>query len=299
MGFARAADVPVVLIGDIDRGGVIAQPRRHQGGARPRGRRAGARLPRQQVPRRPRPVRRRHGARSRTRPAGSRSASSRSLPTRGCLPAEDALALDAAAPREAATDASASPCRSCRTSPISTISIRCEAEPAVDLVRVRPGAALPGDADLVILPGLEGHHRRPRGVPRAGLDIDLCARIVRRGGTRARPVRRLPDARPQHRRSRRASRGPPATAAGLGLLDVETMLSGDKRLVSAARRQRCGAPLFRLRNAYGRHDGRRLRAPVRPPCRRLARRRNVGRRPRDRHLYPRPVRRRPAALRLA
>jgi adenosylcobyric acid synthase len=25
MGFARAADVPVVLVGDIDRGGVIAQ----------------------------------------------------------------------------------------------------------------------------------------------------------------------------------------------------------------------------------------------------------------------------------
>ncbi len=28
-----------------------------------------------------------------------------------------------------------------------------EAEPAVDLMLVRPGAALPGDADLVILPG--------------------------------------------------------------------------------------------------------------------------------------------------
>ena len=36
MGFARAADVPVVLIGDIDRGGVIAQHRRHQGRARRR-----------------------------------------------------------------------------------------------------------------------------------------------------------------------------------------------------------------------------------------------------------------------
>ena len=36
MGFARAADAPVVLIGDIDRGGVIAQPVRHRGGDRSR-----------------------------------------------------------------------------------------------------------------------------------------------------------------------------------------------------------------------------------------------------------------------
>ena len=28
-----------------------------------------------------------------------------------------------------------------------------QAEPTVDLVRVHPGTALPGDADLVILPG--------------------------------------------------------------------------------------------------------------------------------------------------
>ena len=51
MGFARAADTPVVLIGDIDRGGVIAQIVGTQGRARARGRRDGRRLPDQQVSR--------------------------------------------------------------------------------------------------------------------------------------------------------------------------------------------------------------------------------------------------------
>ena len=53
MGFARAADVPVVLVGDIDRGGVIAQPRRHQAVIDPERCRDDRGLHHQQVPRRP------------------------------------------------------------------------------------------------------------------------------------------------------------------------------------------------------------------------------------------------------
>ena len=57
MGFARAAECPVVLVGDIDRGGVFAQILGTQGGARARGRRDDRGLHRQQVPRRREPVR--------------------------------------------------------------------------------------------------------------------------------------------------------------------------------------------------------------------------------------------------
>ena len=60
MGFARAAQCPVVLVGDIDRGGIFAQILGTQGGARARRRRHDRRLHRQQVPWRREPVRRRH-----------------------------------------------------------------------------------------------------------------------------------------------------------------------------------------------------------------------------------------------
>ena len=53
MGFARATDVPVVLIGDIDRGGVIASLVGTKAVARCPTTRADRRLHRQQIPRRP------------------------------------------------------------------------------------------------------------------------------------------------------------------------------------------------------------------------------------------------------
>ena len=56
-----------------------------------------------------------------------------------------------------------------------------DAEPAVDLVRVRPGAALPGDADLVILPGSKATIADLAALRAAGFDIDIAAHL-RRGG---------------------------------------------------------------------------------------------------------------------
>ena len=181
MGFARAADVPVVLIGDIDRGGVIASlvgtkavldaddaalidgflvnkfrgdPALFASGmdADRRGNRLAAA--------RPDPVLspRRGGCRRKMR---WRSTAPR--PAQGIAP-------------------SRSPCRSCRISPISTISIRSTPSRSVDLVRVRPGQALPGDADLVILPGSKATIADLAALRDAGFDIDIAAH-VRRGGT--------------------------------------------------------------------------------------------------------------------
>ena len=52
MGFARAADIPVILIGDIDRGGVIAQIVGTKAVIDPARFRVDRRLSRQQIPRR-------------------------------------------------------------------------------------------------------------------------------------------------------------------------------------------------------------------------------------------------------
>ena len=90
----------------------------------------------------------------------------------GELPAEDALGLSDA--RKPAANAR-SPVSRCRGSPISTISIRCELEPGVDLVMVRPGEAIPGDAALVIMPGSKSTRGDLAFLRAQGWDIDLLA----------------------------------------------------------------------------------------------------------------------------
>ncbi len=103
-----------------------------------------------------------------------------------------------------------------------------DAEPAVDLVRVRPGTALPGDADLILLPGSKATIAGLEALRAAGFDIDIAAHR-RRGGT----VLGLCGGYQMLGRTvadPAGIEGPPGTIAGLGLLDVETVLSGEKRL---------------------------------------------------------------------
>jgi adenosylcobyric acid synthase len=111
------------------------------------------------------------------------------------------------------------------------------AEPAVTLEIVPPGRALPGDADLVILPGSKSTIGDLRYLRAQGWDIDIQAHH-RRGGH----VLGLcggyqmlgqtiddPD----------GVDGPPGKVAGLGLLDVHTVMAGHKRvtLTDATTRQ--------------------------------------------------------------
>jgi adenosylcobyric acid synthase len=101
--------------------------------------------------------------------------------------------------------------------------------PDVDLVFVRPGEPLPGDAALVILPGSKATLADLAALREAGWDVDLAAHVRRGGhvlgicGGYQMLGRTVAD--PQ------GIEGPPAKVGGLGLLDVETVLEGDKVLV--------------------------------------------------------------------
>jgi adenosylcobyric acid synthase len=96
------------------------------------------------------------------------------------------------------------------------------------LVFVRPGTPLPADAALVILPGSKATLADLAALRREGWDIDLLAHHRRGGrvlgicGGYQMLGRTIAD--PDGRE------GPPEAAAGLGLLDIGTVLGDRKRL---------------------------------------------------------------------
>jgi adenosylcobyric acid synthase len=226
MGFARAADVPVVLIGDIDRGGVIASLVGTKAVLAPED----AALICGFI------VNKFRGDATLFAGGMQLIAQATGWDALGLvphfadarlLPAEDALALD----------------RRPTAKPQARVRIAVpvlphianfddfdplDAEPHVDLLRVRPGAALPGDADVIVLPGSKATIADLAALRAAGFDIDITAHW-RRGGTilglcggfqmLGRTVAD-PD----------GIEGPPAAVDGLGLLDVATTLSAEKRL---------------------------------------------------------------------
>ena len=104
-------------------------------------------------------------------------------------------------------------------------------EPGVDLVFVEPGEALPV-ADLVILPGSKATIADLAFVRAQRWDIDLAAH-VRRGG------RVLGLCAGYQMLGKRVAdpdgvEGPPGAVEGLGLLDVETIMTGEKTLRAIA-----------------------------------------------------------------
>ncbi|HEX3503001.1 MAG TPA: cobyric acid synthase [Xanthobacteraceae bacterium] len=240
MGFAQAAGVPVILIGDIDRGGVIASlvgtkaviapedaalicgfivnkfrgdPELFDAGmeriAQLTGWEALGLIP--------------HFADARL------------------LPAEDALALEQMRPRK--------PGAKLRIAVPVLPHIAnfddfdpFDAEPAVDLIRVRTGRPLPGDADLIVLPGSKATIADLKALREAGFDIDIAAHH-RRGGTvlglcGGYQILGQSVADPD------GIEGPPGKVEGLGLLDVETTLSEAKRLEPVRGTTGGGVPFF-------------------------------------------------------
>ena len=239
MGFARAADVPVVVVGDIDRGGVIASLVGTKAVIDP----ADAAMVAGFVVNRFRgdPALFADGmaliaARTGWTPLGLVPF----LPEAARLPAEDALALDHALPRRPGA-------RLRIAVPVLPHIANFDdldplvAEPAVEVLRVRPGEALPGDAGLVILPGSKSTIADLAALRAAGFDVDIAAHL-RRGGQ----VLGLCGGYQMLGRSIADPAGVEGAAgqvAGLGLLDVETVLGGDKRLVPVAGVSADGAPL--------------------------------------------------------
>ena len=97
---------------------------------------------------------------------------------------------------------------------------------------VRPGQLLPRDAVLVILPGSKATLADLAFLRREGWDIDILAH--RRHGGHILGLCGGYQMLGRHITDPDGSEGAPGAAPGLGLLDVETVLGGDKRLAEAA-----------------------------------------------------------------
>jgi adenosylcobyric acid synthase len=236
MGFALAAEVPVVLVGDIERGGVIASligtyallsesERALIKGAIVNKFRGDVRLFDGALP---------------------VIAEGLAAPCLGVvpyfsparlLPAEDAVGLDSASVALAAEGGRSIRIAVPRLPRIANFDDLdpLRAEPDVDLVIVEPGRALPGDADLVLIPGSKATRADLAHLRDQGWDIDIAAHL-RRGGsllglcggyqmlgqTIADPA---------------GIEGEAGISQGLGHLEVTTELAGDKRLEAVRGRE--------------------------------------------------------------
>ncbi|WP_298425885.1 cobyric acid synthase [Rhodoblastus sp.] len=224
MGFARAHDVPVVLIGDIDRGGVIAQIVGTKAVLDPED----AALVRGFV------VNKFRGDASLFSDGMALIAQRTGWAALGLvpffadaarLPAEDAVALSRREANNGAGKVIAVPL----LAHISNFDDfdPLKLEPGVDLRLVAPGEPLP-PCDLAILPGTKATIADLAFFRVQGWDIDLRAH-ARRGG-RILGICGGYQMLGQKIADPLGMEGPPGEVEGLGLLDVSTELTGEKTL---------------------------------------------------------------------
>ncbi|MFO7309922.1 MAG: cobyric acid synthase [Pseudomonadota bacterium] len=223
MGFATEAGVPVVLVGDIDRGGVIASlvgthavldeaDRAMVRGFLVNKFRGDAALFSAGMT----AIAERTG----WRPLGLlpwlREASR--------LPAEDALDLDGTGRKPGGSFVVAAPVlpRIANFDDLDPLRL----EDGISLILVPPGRPIPADADLIVLPGSKATIADLSFLRDQGWDIDILAH-VRRG-------RRVVGLCGGYQMLGRAIADPegvegaPGVVPGLGLLDIDTVLTGDK-----------------------------------------------------------------------
>jgi len=257
MGFARAADVPVVLLGDIDRGGVIASLVGTKTVIDP----ADAAMIVGFI------VNRFRGDPSLFEDGMKLVAKHTGWSALGLvpffeaahkLPAEDALGLPTQPNDGRVNIAVLAYPRIANFDDFDPLRL----EPEVGLVFVRPGEPVPGNATLVILPGSKATIADLAALRAAGWDIDLQAHARRGGhvlgicGGYQMLGRTIADPG--------GIEGPPTKVEGLGLLDVETVLEGDKVLIEIAGETAADCVPFK---GYEMHVGRTIgnvRGKVRP-----------------------------------
>ncbi|MEH3119097.1 MAG: cobyric acid synthase [Methylorubrum populi] len=228
MGFARATETPVVLVGDIDRGGVIASLVGTQAVLEP----DDAAMIRGFIVNRFRgdPTLFADGMaliaeRTGWTPLGLVPF----FPEAGRLPPEDAVALDA----PARTTGGGRPLIAVPRLPhIANFDDLdpLRQEPGVAVRFVAPDEPIPAEADLIVLPGSKTTIDDLSFLRAQGWDIDIRAHL-RRG----RRVLGLCGGYQMLGRSIAdpdGIEGAPRALPGLGLLDIETVMTGDKRLVA-------------------------------------------------------------------
>jgi adenosylcobyric acid synthase len=239
MGFARAAQVPVVLMGDIDRGGVIAQV-------------VGTRTvidPEDAAMIRGFVINKFRGDVSLFDAGRDEIARRTGWPCLGVLPwfdranhlpAEDVMDLPARASSGGAGLKIVVP-RLPRISNFDDLD-PLAAEPSVQLEIIEPGTPLPADTDVVLLGGSKATLADLAALRATGWDIDIAAHLRRGGhvlglcGGYQMLGRLVSDPG--------GFEGTAAAVAGLGHLDVETVLQPVKHLSTRAGRHRAsGAPL--------------------------------------------------------
>ena len=225
MGFARATDTPVVLIGDVDRGGVIASMVGSHAILSPQDRDMIAGFI----------INKFRGDISLFEDGLTEIIHRTKWQSFGIcpwfeqasiLPDEDSVSLERPNTSTSGTIKIAVPIIS-RIANFDDFD-PLKAEPDVQLVMVKPGTALPGNANLIILPGSKSTIGDMEFLRKCGWDIDIHAH-VRRGGyvlgicggyqMLGKKVRD-PD----------GIEGAQTEAWGLGLLDIETTLARKKTL---------------------------------------------------------------------
>lgn len=253
MGFALAANVPVVLAADIDRGGAIASV-------------VGSHLlfaPEERALVHGYLVNKFRGDPAVFAPAVDIIRSRTELDCLGVvhwfggarlLPAEDSMALER---RTARADGE-------RRIKICVLEVSrisnfddfdpLAAEPDVDLSFVRAGEAMPGDADLAILPGTKSTIGDLAFLRAQGWDVDIAAHL-RRGGHLLGICGGYQMLGCEIRDPEGLESAAPTTVQGLGYLDTVTTMAREKTLTRFRRTTADGIPIEGYEIHIGRTEG--------------------------------------------